>query len=164
VKKKMVLLMLPLCLLLVVGLFNNQGINFKVFADGGTPDAYGDCIYEVSVWQSSVMKGNVTYSNYTSGVQVKVDALTATQFNCTVKLNNTFASSTSEAQSNTRVYVNITYTNGTVVVSSTEMTDYAASEVGDYYYVKSYYTWDDPTNHPIAGVTYYVWFRYDVYR
>ena len=131
----------------------------------GTPDAYGDRIFEVSVWQNNIMKGNITYNNYTLGVQVKVDALTATQFNCTVKLNSTFAASTAEAITNTRVYINITYTNGTVIISTTEMTDYAATgPTSNFYYVKSCYTWDDPTNHPIAGVTYYVWFRYDVYR
>ena len=137
--------------------------NLKVFASG-TSDLYGDRIYEVSIWQNSIMKGNITYNNYTLGVQVKVDAQILTRFNCTVKLNSTFASSTSEAITNTRVYINITYTNGTVIISTTEMTDYTAEVNGDFYLVKSYYTWDDPTHHPIAGVTYYVWFRYEVYR
>jgi len=162
-RKKFLALLLVIPLMFLI--FN--GTNPKAFITfaSGTPDAYGDCIYEGSVWQSSVMKGNVTYNNYTSGVQVKVDALTATTFNCTVKLNSTFASSTSEAISNTRVYLNITYTNGTVVVSSTEMTDYSATgPSGDQYTVYSYYLWNDPTHHPIAGTTYYVWFRYEVYR
>jgi len=137
---------------------------FFVFAVG-TADAYGDQINECSVWQGAVMKGNITHSNYTLGVQVKVDALTATQFNCSVLLNDTFASSTAEAQTNTRVYINITYTNGTAIISTTEITDYYAVDNGDgFYTVKSYYLWDDPTHHPIAGVTYYVWFKYDVYR
>jgi len=146
---------------LVFPLFNMT--NFKVFASG-TPDAYGDRIYEVSIWQNSIMKGNITYNNYTLGVQVKVDAQILTRFNCTVKLNSTFASSTNEAITNTRVYLNITYTNGTTVVATTEMTDYYAWLNGNFYYVKSYYDWNDPATHPIAGTTYYVWFKYEVYR
>jgi hypothetical protein len=136
---------------------------FNVYA-AGTADAYGDRIKEVSVWQGGVMKGNITYSNYTLGVQVKVDALTATRFNCSVLLNSTFASSAAEAKANTRVYINITYSNGTTVVSTTEMTDYAASLSGSFYTVKSSYLWDDAAHHPIAGITYYVWFKYEVYR
>jgi len=154
------LFLIPLVFSLIA--FNN---NVKLVFAAGSPDAYGDRIKEVSVWQSSVMKGNVTYSNYTSGVQINVDALTATQFNVSVLLNNTFASSTAEAITNTRVYLNITYSNSTVVISTTEITDYYAVDNGDATYtVYSYYLWDDATHHPIAGVTYYVWLNYEVYR
>jgi len=156
------LTLIPLILILVSALSTDG--TFFVFA-AGAADAYGDEISECSVWQGATMKGNITYSNYTSGVQVKVDALTATQFNCSVLLNNTFASSAGEAIDNTRVYINITYSNGTVVISTTEMTDYKAVDNGDgTYTVYSYYLWDDATHHPIAGVTYYVWLNYEVYR
>ena len=146
---------------LVFPLFNMT--NFKVFASG-TSDLYGDRIYEVSIWQNSIMKGNITYDNYTLGIQVNVDAQVLTRFNCTVKLNSSFASSTNDALTNTRVYLNITYTNGTVVIDTVEMTDYSANFLDNFYYVKSYYDWNDPTVHPIAGTTYYSNFRYEVYR
>jgi len=164
-KKAMLFVSAFLTVILLLALTNIVDRAILGVYASGTPDAYGDRIFEVSVWQNNIMKGNITYDNYTLGVQVKVDALTTTRFNCTVKLNSTFASSTAEAMTNTRVYINITYTNGTVIISTTEMTDYAATgPTGDYYYVKSYYTWDDSTHHPIAGVTYYVWFSYEVYR
>ena len=141
---------------------------FKVFATG-TADAYGDQIYTLNVYQyvvsTWVWKGQVTHTNYTSGIQVKVDVLTETRFNVSVLLNSSFASSTAEAITNTRIYVNVTYTNGTTVVATTEMTDYSATgPTGSQYTVNSYYLWNDPTHHPIAGTTYYVWFKYDVYR
>jgi hypothetical protein len=162
-KKRLIISALVACLVFLL-VWNVNRNSMLAFASG-TADAYGDEISEVSVWQGGAMKGNITHANYTAGVQVKVDALTATQFNCSVLLNDTFAASTAEAQTNTRVYLNITYTNGTAIISTTEITDYYAVDLGTgFYLVKSYYLWDDAANFPVAGVTYYVWFNYEVYR
>jgi len=166
--KKKFLISLLIVPILLIGLLGLNSNTFLVFA-AGTADAYGDQINTVDVFQyvdsAWVWKGQVTKTNYTSGIQVKVDALTETRFNCSVLLNSTFASSTSEAITNTRVYLNITYANGTTVIATTEITDYAATgPTGNQYTVYSYYLWNDPTHHPIAGTTYYVWFKYDVYR
>lgn len=162
-KKFITLFLLLIPILLISSMISKD--TFFVFADSGTPDAYGDRISECSIWQSATMKGNITYSNYTSGVQVSVDALTVTRFNVTIWLNDTFATSTAEAITNTRVYLNITYSNGTTVISTIEMTDYYAVDLGTgFYAVKSYYLWNDATHHPIAGLTYYVWLKYEVYR
>jgi hypothetical protein len=152
--------MIPL-LLLIIPAHNNTML---VFASG-TADAYGDQIDECSVWQSATMMGNITKNNYTLGVQINVNSLTATLFNVSVLLNDTFATSTAEAKTNSRVYLNITYSNGTTVISTTEITDYYAVDLGTgFYLVKSSYLWNDAANHPIAGVTYYVWLNYEVYR
>lgn len=150
-------------IMLLVGLMITNNTMF-VFASG-TADEFGNQINECSVWQSATMKGNITHTNYTESVQISVDALTITQFNVTVWLNDTYAESTVEAQTNTRVYINITYSNGTTVISTVEMTDYFAEDLGTgFYAVKSYYLWNDATHHPIAGITYYVWLNYEVYR
>jgi hypothetical protein len=160
-KLSSLLLLIPLVLLVFLGATKNTMLVFAT----GTADAYGDEISEVSVWQSTTMKGNITHANYTSGVEIKVDALTATRFNVSVLLNDTFATTEAEAITNTRIYINITYTNGTTIISTTEITDYYSEDLGNgFYIVKSYYLWNDATHHPIAGITYYVWFKYEIYR
>lgn len=147
-------------------LFGFQHATVLVVRAAGAPDAYGNQIANCTVSQLDgawVVKGVVTSSNYTSGVQIKVDANKNTMFNVTLKLNNTFASNTDEAMSNTRCYINITYTNGTVVVATTEMTDWEAVNGGDgFYYVYTTYTWT-ASGYPEAGVTYNVYLKYEAY-
>lgn len=148
---------------LFFGVFPNT--KFLVYA-AGTPDSYGNQIANCTVLQldgSWDVKGVVTSANYTSGVQIKVDADKNTRFNVTLKLNDTMAVDAAEAQTNTRCYINITYTNGTVVISNTEMTDWTSEDGGDgYYYVQTTYTWTD-AGYPEAGVTYYIYFKYEAY-
>jgi hypothetical protein len=141
--------------------------NTMIAFAAGTYDAYGQGIISVKVYQNETTwtwKGEVDHANYTLGAQVKVDALTLTRFNVSTYINNTFASSEVDALANSRTYLNITYSNGTTVVANTEITDVSASLDGTLYTIESYYLWNDAANHPIAGITYYVYIHNEVYR
>jgi len=161
---KKVIVPILIATLLLLGFFRVYSPPILVFA-AGTPDSYGNRIYKVEVWQniggSLQKKGEVDYTDYTSGYQIKINGGVETRFFCYVWLNKSFASSTAEAQSNTRIYINITKASGEVVVETTEMTSYDAMELTDYWQVEDYYIWS--TNLPEDGVTYYVYFDYDAY-
>lgn len=140
----------------------------KLAIAAGTPDAYGQRIYWVAVYQLSnitslwVLKDNVTYSEYTGGYDVNINPNEAIRFFACGGINNGFAASAGEALSYARTYITITGE-----VAKTLMTDDNASalDTGTYYNwgVVSHYYWSPSGGKPIAGETYSVIFNFECY-
>jgi hypothetical protein len=164
-KKELIMLTATVSVLILMFAVAYNVLPSMIVYASGTADSYGNRIANLNIEQyisgSWVSKGYVDYNNYTSGIQFKIVDNVQTRFTVTVWLNKTMASSQSEAIANTRNYINITYANGTVVVSDTEMTNSGSAEYTTYWAVTDTYTWS--TNLPVAGETYYVYIKYQAY-
>ena len=115
-------------------------------------DAYGSDITHIEIYHHNgtawVLVGNCTSS---SGQSYSVHDTWPIKFLVNMKFNNTLASSTAEAISYTRVYMNIT--NGGSIWTDEELNNTACSEVGDFYELEEEGVWN-ATGYPVAGVTY----------
>jgi hypothetical protein len=83
-----------------------------------------------------------------------------TNFTVGIQINSTLASSTAEAISYTRVYMNIT--DGGSIWNNVELNNTACELSGSYYYLTEQGHWN-ATGKPVAGVTYACSVLYQAY-
>jgi hypothetical protein len=111
-------------------------------------DSYGNDINFIEVWQYNGT-GYVLLANFTSsGGSVRVHDSWVINFTIGIRFNSTLASSTSEAISYTRVYMNITG-----IWTNVELNNTSCTLIGSYYYLTEQGHWNQ-TGYPQAGVTY----------
>jgi len=149
-----------LAILTVFGIVERLDNTTYLFVLGiGTPDAYNNVIMNLTIhqWNGSIWNLLQTVSTDTNWTQRVVDSQ---PINITVcwRLNNTLASSTNEAQSYTRVLMNLT---GIWTDEELNATGSVTSDA-NYYYGYEFAYWNQ-TGYPQAGVTYDVATRYDAY-
>lgn len=146
-----------LAVLIVLALFTMIPERFAYIQFALAADSYGNDILwvRISQWDGSqyVEKINSTASAFT----VRVEDSKAVKFEVGVRFNDTLASSTSEAISYTRNYLNIS-----TLITNQEMTNDTCTLSSPYYYITEYYVWNS-TGYPVAGVTYSCSIRYDGY-
>ena len=125
----------------------------------GTPDAYGNvicwlCVYQYNGTAWNLLLNHTTDSNWTQRV------VHSQPINITVqwRLNNTLADDAAEARSFTRVYMNLT---GVWTNEELNATGSVTSDASYYYGVELAY-WNQ-TGKPTTGVTYDVATRYEAY-
>lgn len=183
-------LTIPLLFLLVLTLFfaiqQNNMSSLVVFA-AGTPDSYGNRIralycqdYNGSTWIMSphcvTSDGTLDYywpnlntSNYichayssSSPYQWRVYDAKPLRLWCSVWLNYSFASTSSEAKSYMKIYCNIT--GGGYSLTNQEFTYGSCDPIGVVYWemYNNYYTWN-ATGKPNAGTTYTITVWYNAY-
>ena len=156
-------LVLAFIILSSIILLITTNINFQyshLIAYASPADAYGNDINYVEIWQYNgttwILKANFT----SSGGSVRINNNQQVKFNVGIRLNSTLASSSDEAISYTRVYMNITY-DGTFVWQNVELNNTSCQLVGNFYYLIETGTWS--TNLPIAGKTYACTILYQAY-
>ena len=110
----------------------------------GTPDAYGNQIRNVTLYQDTggswVDRGNLTYLTYSANSDIEGILNQTVRLDVYVYLNYTFSDSLLEAQVETKVYVGVTDE------FTRDEADYTSiSLLGDEYWVLLYrYEWDRP--------------------
>lgn len=123
-------------------------------------DSYGDDINFVEVWQHNGTDYNLLANFTSTGGSVRVHDSWVINFTVGIKMNSTLVSSTSDAITYTRVYMNIT--DGGSVWTDVELNNTACSLDGDYYYLTEQGHWNE-TGKPEAGVTYACSILYQAY-
>jgi hypothetical protein len=147
---------LSLCLTLLVTLAPSFPFVTLVFA----ADSYGNNINYVEVWQYNGT-GWALLANFTAtGGSVRVHDGWPTNFTVGIQLNSTLATSTAEAISYTRVYMNIT--DGGTIWNNVELNNTACSLSGSYYLLTEQGYWNT-TGQPVTGVTYACSILYQAY-
>ena len=112
-------------------------------------DAYGNDIQFVEIHQYNGTDWNLVENFTSSGGSCRVHDGWPTNFSVSIKFNSTFASSTAEAISYTRVYMNISES----VWTNEELNNTACSLVGSFYILEEQGHWNQ-TGKPESGVTY----------
>ena len=112
-------------------------------------DAYGNDIQFVEIHQYNGSAWNLVENFTSSGGSTRVHDGWPTNFSVSIKFNSTFASSTAEAISYTRVYMNISQS----VWTNEELNNTACSLIGDFYVLEEEGHWNQ-TGKPESGVTY----------
>lgn len=123
-------------------------------------DSYGNDINYIKVWQYNGTAWNLLANFTTTGGSVRVHDSWVTNFTVGIKMNSTLVSSTAEAISYTRVYMNIT--DGGTIWNNVELNNTACSLNGDYYYLTEEGHWNE-TGKPVTGVTYACSILYQAY-
>jgi glycerol-3-phosphate dehydrogenase len=123
-------------------------------------DSYGNDINFVEVWQYNETAWNLLANFTTTGGSVRVHDSWVMNFTVGIKVNSTLVSSSAEAISYTRVYMNIT--DGGTIWNNVELNNTACSLVGSYYYLTEQGHWN-ATGKPSAGVTYACSILYQAY-
>ena len=114
-------------------------------------DAYNNDITHIEIWQYNGTSWNLKANFTSSGQSVRVVDGQAVKFIVGIKFSNALASSSSEAISFTRVYMNIT--DGGSIWNNKELNNTSCSLVGSFYYLKEQGIWN-VTGYPQSGVTY----------
>jgi len=112
-------------------------------------DAYGNDIQYVEIHQYNGTHWNLVENFTSTGGSCRVNDEWPTNFTVSIKFNSTFASSTAEAISYTRVYMNISES----VWTNAELNNTACSLVGSFYILTEQGHWNE-TGKPEAGITY----------
>lgn len=135
--------------------FNVTLIQMVWAADVHNNDILWVAVYQ---WNGSawVLRNNFT----SSGGSTRIHHEQVVNFTVRIKLNSTLASSTTEAVSYTRVYMNIT--NGGSIWTNEELNNTAATLSGDFYLITEEGIWNE-TGKPVAGTTYSCTVDYDAY-
>lgn len=122
-----------------------------VIVYGSPADAYGNDICYVEVWQYNGTAWNLACNFTSSGGSCRIDSF-ITKFIVMVKLNETLASSQSQALELTKNYMNITY-DSTYVWSNQELNNTSCTgPTSGFYWIKEWGNWT--TNLPQEGITY----------
>lgn len=140
----------------------------------GTPDAFGNQIDNVTVYQGSVgswtQKGLITSANYTNGFEIEVDADDDIYIVAYVRLNSSLADDVSDANAKTQVNVTISGGGATGWSNHTLALNQTAVLVGSYYIIQygddgggGTDVWSE-AGHPSAGTSYTFKVYYNVYR
>jgi len=172
----------PIIFLLAFALFFASQPHYAtliVYASG-TPDSYGDRIVSLCLqyWNGTAwvyftdgytydgdiheFPGDVTTAHeYVSGqIWWRVPDNTPLKFRVATQLNYSFASSTSDAVSKTKVYINITSSGYSL--TNQLFGDAVGIDRTTYWIVVSLYTWN-VTGQPFAGNSYDIVIRYEAY-
>jgi len=190
---KKYLIIIPLSLIIALALFSGIHHNtMLVFATGSSPDSYGNMIHEVFFWTynhtsdawepiyyiwthdggSHYFKStwtNFTVGTYSSGFTLSVKATTEIKFGIYVLLNDTFASSSAEALSNTRVYMNISTSDNAGNWTNHLMDDNSGANTDTHdgfscYYIYYEEIWNATAQgHPAEGETCEISYYYEAY-
>jgi len=123
--------------------------NFTFIRLAWAADAYGNDIQFVEIWQYNGSNWNLVENFTSSGGSCRVHDSYPTNFTVSLKFNSTLASSTAEAISYARVYMNISES----VWTNAELNNTACSLVGDYYILEEQGHWNQ-TGKPESGITY----------
>ena len=176
------LLTIPIIFLLATTIFLACQSNYAtliVYA-AGTPDSYGDRIVSLCLqyWNGSAwvyfsdgytydgsiheFPGDVTTAHEYSSGQIwwRVPDNTPLKFRVATQLNYSFASSTDDAVSKTKVYINITASGYSL--TNQLFGDAVGIDRTTYWTVVSLYTWN-VTGQPFAGNSYDIVIRYEAY-
>lgn len=96
---------------IVLSLFMQYVPKSTMVYAAGTPDSYGNQIDYVRIFQGGQQVYTITYSNYTSGMTIDIDANVITYLTIEVSLNETLV--VGNPQDFSRVYLNVStiYTN-----------------------------------------------------
>ena len=141
-KVKLAIMIVTSMLILAFASFNRQiGTVLAI-------DSYGNDITHIEIWQYNGTSWNLKANFTSSGQSVRVVDGQAVKFIVGIKFNATLASSSSEAISYTRVYMNITS-----IWNNKELNNTSCSLVGSFYYLKEQGIWS-VTGYPQSGVTY----------
>jgi len=126
-------------------------------------DAYGNQIHYIEVY--TYFSSNTSYvlkANFTAtGGSVRIPDNQYVRFVVRIKLNSTLASSTDEAISYTRVYMNIT--NGGSIWLNKELNNTVCwGAYQSFYWLKERGDWNQ-SGYPVSGVTYSCSAKYQAY-
>jgi len=138
----------------------------RVYCAGADPDAYGNYIDRIEIWQWNETAGDwdtiadIDWTSYNnaSGFDVQINSDTKIKFIARPVITNSCASSDAEAKAYTRVLLTVTdkYDEESMV--------WNATQPGTGYWRVSYsVTWDE-AGKPEGGKQYQVTFDYEVYR
>jgi hypothetical protein len=137
--------------------------NIAVYA-AGTPDSLGNRIYDIQFMQNGTESWEtvacVDSSNYTTGVNVTINAEQHTYIRVRTVLNSSLAGEGAEAESKTRLFINITG-----VVTDGELVQIDSLYQVSYWLVFSDYPNTDlgETFIPSASTSYTVSIKYQAY-
>jgi len=136
---------------------NNPLIRFVWSAD-----AYGNQINWASIEQYNVTLGGyeLVVNMTSSGQTVRVHDSWVVRFKVGMRFNSTLASSTSQAITYTRIYMNLT--NGGSIWTNKELNNTSCVLSGSWYYLVENGVWNQ-TGKPTSGVTYLCSIRYEGY-
>jgi len=155
-KRYLALLLIPMLIAVMFADFGKYSIIQIAFC----ADSYGNDINYVEVWQwngsAYVLKHNFT----SSGGSTRVNDGQVVKFVVSIKLNDTLASSNTEAVDYTKVLMNIT--DGGSIWTNEELNNTAVSSSGGFYWLKEEGIWNQ-TGYPQAGVTYTCDILYQAY-
>jgi len=123
--------------------------NIAVHATG-TPDSLGNSISSISFWQNGTGSWNIVADaedfNYTSMVNMSINAQQWTVIKVLAVLNASLASSSSDALSKTAIYINVTG-----VATNAEPLTGAATLWGGYWHLTWYWT-SNPFSPPVTPI------------
>ncbi len=159
------ILVIAFCIVALLARTSYPKVNMTVYATG-TPDSYGSRIYALAFYQNGTgtwtVTGQTTYSLYTSGQVLTINANQHTVITVGVQLNITLAPDVATASTYARIYITISG-----VVTSALCTYYSGGFGGGYYTL--YYWWPStPASYsstwiPSAGINYTVTLAYQAY-
>ena len=116
-------------------------------------DVYGNDINFCEVWQYNGSDWNLVYNFTSTGGSVRIHDSWQVKFVVGTKLNDTLASSSSEALDYTKTLMNITYGSPpSFVWQNVELNNTSISQSGGFYWIVENGVWT--TDLPVEGVTY----------
>jgi len=156
--KKQIVLGLAAALMLASAFLLSNQVTILFVYGIGNPDSYGNVIVWMTVeqWDGDSWEILLNQTTATSWSQRVVDNQPV-RFQVKWRLNNTLATSTSQAVSYTKVLMNITSS-----WTNVELNNTSSSSDASWYYGVELGTWNQ-TGKPAAGVTYNVATRYEAY-
>ena len=149
--KKLILVFIASFILLLsqLSLHRSAFINV-VFA---SPDAYGNDIIFCEIWQHNGSDWNIVYNFTSTGGSVRIHDSWQVKFVVGTKLNDTLASSSSEALDYTKTLMNITYGNPpSYIWQNIELNNTSITQSNGFYWIVETGIWT--SNLPQEGVTY----------
>lgn len=155
-EKKMKKFLIPgiLIVILVVVCLGQMGPHYSIL-NFVWADSYGNDIISIEIWQYNFTNWNLIANFTSSGGSVRVHDSWAINLTVQIRLNETLATSKSEAISYTKVFVNITYGDiPTYVWTNKELNNTSCTgPTGGFYYLKEQGHWNE-TGKPESGITY----------
>ena len=136
--------------LLIIALLSLNG-NFSLIQLVYASDSYGNDINWVAVYQWNGSDYELRHNITSSGGTYRIYDNQTTKFVVNIKFNSTLASSSAEAISFTRIYMNIT--NEGTIWNDAELNNTDCNLVGDFYILNENGVWNS-TGKPTGGVTY----------
>jgi hypothetical protein len=140
----------------LITLFRSFNDTFLIVKKVYASDSYGNDINYIEIYQYNGSSWNLVTNFTSSGGSERIHDNWQTRFLVNIKLNSTLATSTSEAISYTRVYMNIS-----TVWTNVELNNTSCSLNGDFYWLLEEGNWT--TSLPSLGVTYSCSVNYQAY-
>lgn len=125
----------------------------------GTPDAYGNVIMNLTIYQYNGTHWNqLLFWDTDTNWAVRVEPDDAINITLWVRLNDTLASDAAESISYTRILCNITIG----IWNNVEFNNTDDGSDADYYYCEEQGHWNQ-SGYPVSGTSYDVVTRYEAY-